>query len=245
MDAIVDQVATASPLRILVILTVMTFVPGLILSMTAFLRIIIVMGFLRNAIGLAQMPPNQVLIGLSLFLTWFVMGSVIEVAYDDAVVPYMAGAIEEQEAATAALAPFKEFMLGQTRDKDLALMANLARAEPFASPEDVPLRILVPSFITSELRVAFSIGFLLFVPFLIIDLSTAALLNALGMIMLPPTAISLPLKILVWEDAAGQTQVTANRVLFLALRHRILGERETLQAVAGALERLVRAAAGR
>lgn len=203
MDAIVDQVATASPLRILVILTVMTFVPGLILSMTAFLRIIIVMGFLRNAIGLAQMPPNQVLIGLSLFLTWFVMGSVIEVAYDDAVVPYMAGAIEEQEAATAALAPFKEFMLGQTRDKDLALMANLARAEPFASPEDVPLRILVPSFITSELRVAFSIGFLLFVPFLIIDLSTAALLNALGMIMLPPTAISLPLKILVFVLADG------------------------------------------
>lgn len=181
----------------------MTFVPGLILSMTAFLRIIIVMGFLRNAIGLAQMPPNQVLIGLSLFLTWFVMGSVIEVAYDDAVVPYMAGAIEEQEAATAALAPFKEFMLGQTRDKDLALMANLARAEPFASPEDVPLRILVPSFITSELRVAFSIGFLLFVPFLIIDLSTAALLNALGMIMLPPTAISLPLKILVFVLADG------------------------------------------
>lgn len=203
MEGVVEQLSNGAPLRVLVFLTVMTFLPGIILSMTAFLRIIVVMGFLRNAIGLAQMPPNQVLIGLSLFLTWFVMGDVIDVAITQGVTPYMDGQILEMEAAEKAVAPFKTFMLEQTRGKDLALMANLAGADAFGSPEDVPLRILVPSFITSELRVAFSIGFLLFIPFLVIDLATAALLNALGMIMLPPTAISLPFKILVFVLADG------------------------------------------
>jgi flagellar biosynthetic protein FliP len=203
MDGLIESIGSGSPLRVLVFLTVLTFLPGLFLSMTAFLRIIIVMGFLRNAIGLAQMPPNQVLIGLSLFLTWFVMGDVVDVAYQDGVVPYMAGEIQEPEAATRAIAPFRRFMLDQTRDRDLALMANLGKAADFESPDDVPLRILVPAFMTSELRVAFSIGFLLFVPFLVIDLATAALLNALGMIMLPPTAISLPFKVLVFVLADG------------------------------------------
>ncbi|MGF1510197.1 MAG: flagellar type III secretion system pore protein FliP [Myxococcota bacterium] len=203
MDAALESIGTGAPLRVLVFLTVLTFLPGLILSMTAFLRIIIVMGFLRNAIGLAQMPPNQVLIGLSLFLTWFVMGNVLEVAYQDGVAPYMAGELDEPEAASRTLAPFRAFMLEQTREKDLALMANLAEVDAFETPEDVPTRVLVPAFITSELRVAFSIGFLLFIPFLVVDLATAALLNALGMIMLPPTAISLPFKVLIFVLADG------------------------------------------
>lgn len=203
MEGLIDNLGSAAPLRVVVILTLLTLIPGLVLSMTAFLRIILVMGFLRNAIGLAQMPPNQILIGLSLFLTYFVMGDVVDRSLEQGIVPYMEQQIDESEAFTRSLAPFREFMLEHTRERDLALMANLGQAEPFAGPEDVPTRILVPAFITSELRTAFSIGFLLFVPFLVIDVSTAALLNALGMIMLPPTAISLPFKVLIFVLADG------------------------------------------
>ncbi|HJL41571.1 MAG TPA: flagellar type III secretion system pore protein FliP [Myxococcales bacterium LLY-WYZ-16_1] len=209
MESVIEQLSTGTPLRILVLLTLLTFLPGLLLSMTAFLRIIIVMGFLRSAIGLAQMPPNQVLIGLSLFLTWFVMGDVVQESLDRAVIPYSQGQIEEIELGNRAVQPFRRFMLEETRQKDLALMANLAELEEMEGPEDVPLRVLVPAFIASELRVAFSIGFLLFVPFLVIDLATAALLNALGMIMLPPTAISLPFKILVFVLADGWSLLVA------------------------------------
>jgi flagellar biosynthetic protein FliP len=203
MEGLIDNLGSAAPLRVVVILTLLTLLPGLVLSMTAFLRIILVMGFLRNALGLAQMPPNQILIGLSLFLTYFVMADTVDIAFERGVVPYMNEQIDESEAFRNTLEPFRGFMLEQTREKDLALMANLSHAESFAGPEDVPTRVLVPAFITSELRTAFSIGFLLFVPFLVIDLSTAALLNALGMIMLPPTAISLPFKVLVFVLADG------------------------------------------
>jgi flagellar biosynthetic protein FliP len=203
MEGLIDNLGSAAPLRVVVILTLLTLLPGLVLSMTAFLRIILVLGFLRNALGLAQMPPNQILIGLSLFLTYFVMSDHVDAAFERGVVPYMNEQLDESEAFRSTLEPFRAFMLEQTREKDLALMANLSRAESFAGPEDVPTRVLVPAFITSELRTAFSIGFLLFIPFLVIDLSTAALLNALGMIMLPPTAISLPFKVLVFVLADG------------------------------------------
>ena len=203
MEGLIDNLGSAAPLRVVIILTLLTLLPGLVLSMTAFLRIILVMGFLRNALGLAQMPPNQILIGLSLFLTYFVMADTVDVAFERGVVPYMNEQLDESEAFRKTLEPFRGFMLQQTREKDLALMANLSRADSFAGPEDVPTRVLVPAFITSELRTAFSIGFLLFIPFLVIDLSTAALLNALGMIMLPPTAISLPFKVLVFVLADG------------------------------------------
>jgi len=203
MEGLVENLGTAAPLRVVVILTLLTLLPGLILSMTAFLRIILVMGFLRNALGLAQMPPNQIMVGLSLFLTYFVMSETIDESLANGVVPYMDEQIDEGQAFQASLAPFRTFMLEQTRERDLALMANLGGAGAWSGPEDVPTRILVPAFITSELRVAFSIGFLLFIPFLVIDLSTAALLNALGMIMLPPTAISLPFKVLIFVLADG------------------------------------------
>lgn len=203
MESLIDNLGSAAPLRVVAILTLLTLVPGLVLSMTAFLRILLVMGFLRNALGLAQMPPNQVLIGLSLFLTYFVMADHIDLAFEKGVVPYMNEEIDESDAFQRTLGPFRSFMLEQTREKDLALMANLGKAGTFEGPDDVPTRVLVPAFITSELRTAFSIGFLLFIPFLVIDLSTAALLNALGMIMLPPTAISLPFKVLVFVLADG------------------------------------------
>ncbi|NJK89489.1 MAG: flagellar type III secretion system pore protein FliP [Myxococcales bacterium] len=212
MESVVENLGSASPLRVVVLLTLLTLVPGLILSMTAFLRIILVMGFLRNAIGLAQMPPNQILIGLSLFLTYFVMADHVDQSMREGVTPYMEGRLTELEAVERSLEPFRRFMLEQTRERDLALMANLAKVDAFEGPEDVPTRVLVPAFITSELRVAFAIGFLLFIPFLVIDLSTAAVLNALGMIMLPPTAISLPFKILVFVIADGWSLMVASLV---------------------------------
>jgi flagellar biosynthetic protein FliP len=171
--------------------------------MTAFLRIIVVFGFLRQALGLPGTPPNQVMIGLALFLTWFVMAPAVDRIWTGAVAPYSAGQLTELEAFDAGTLPLREFMLRQTRERDLALMLNLAEAPDYEGPEDLPLRVVVPAFVLSELRTSFAIGFLLFVPFLVIDLATAAFLNALGMIMLPPTAIALPFKLLVFVLADG------------------------------------------
>lgn len=197
------DVATAAPLRILILFTVLAMLPGLIISMTAFLRIVLVMGFMRNAIGLQQMPPNQVIIGFSLFLTYFVMAPVLTEVYNDSVTPFMAGEMSEMDALETAIGPMRDFMLAQTRERDLALMANLADTPEFDTPEGVPIRVILPAFVVSELRTAFAIGFLLFVPFLVIDLSIAALLNALGMIMLPPTMVALPFKLLLFVLADG------------------------------------------
>ena len=197
------DVATAAPLRILILFTVLAMLPGLIMSMTAFLRIVLVLGFMRNAIGLAQMPPNQVIIGFGLFLTYFVMAPVLTEVYQSAVTPFMAGEMSEMDAFETAIEPMRNFMLAQTRERDLALMANLADTPEFDTPEEVPLRVILPAFVVSELRTAFAIGFLLFIPFLVIDLSIAALLNALGMIMLPPTMVALPFKLLLFVLADG------------------------------------------
>ncbi len=212
MGPILQELSTATPLRVLVFLTLLTFIPGIVISMTAFLRIILVLGFTRTALGLQQMPPNQVLVGLSIFLTYFVMGGVIDKVYVDAAQPYMEGRIDEEELLKRGSEPFKKFMLAQTRDRDLALMANLAHTPAFGSPDDVPMRVIVPAFVVSELRIAFSIGFLLFIPFLVIDLAVAALLNALGMIMLPPTAIALPFKLLIFVLADGWSLIVGSLV---------------------------------
>ena len=197
------DVATAAPLRILILFTVLAMLPALVISMTAFLRIILVLGFMRNAIGLQQMPPNQVIIGFGLFLTYFVMAPVLTEIYQDSVTPFMSGEMSEMDALETAIEPMRNFMLAQTRERDLALMANLADTPEFDTPEGVPLRVILPAFVVSELRTAFAIGFLLFVPFLVIDLAIAALLNALGMIMLPPTMIALPFKLLLFVLADG------------------------------------------
>ena len=212
MGPILQELSSASPVRVLVFLTVLTVLPGIALSMTAFLRILIVLGFLRNAMGLNQMPPTQVLIGISIFMTYLVMGPQLEESYTRGIEPYLAGKIAEPEAAEAAVKPLREFMLRQTRNRDLALILNLADSPPIDTPDDVPLRVAVPAFILSELRTAFSIGFLLFVPFLVIELAVAALLNALGMIMVQPTAISLPFKLMVFVLADGWSLLVASLV---------------------------------
>jgi flagellar biosynthetic protein FliP len=190
-------------IQVLALMTALTVLPALLLSMTAFTRIVIVLAILRQALGTPQTPPNQVLIGLSLFLTLFVMSPVMTRAYNEAVVPYMAG---EQDAMTAgqhALVPLRAFMLDQVRENDLKLFSDMSGHGPFTGPDDVPLAVLIPSFITSELKTAFQIGFLIFIPFLIIDLVVASVLMSMGMMMLSPMLISLPFKIMLFVLVDG------------------------------------------
>jgi flagellar biosynthesis protein FliP len=185
-------------LQVLILMTVLTLLPAIVLMMTAFTRIVIVLAILRQALGAGQTPPNQVLVGLALFLTLFVMGPVVQRINADAVQPYMAGTIETTVALERALVPLKGFMLEQTRESDIATFVRISGGKGFASKDDVPLAILVPSFITSELKTAFQIGFLLFIPFVIIDLVVASVLMSMGMMMLSPVLISLPFKIMLF-----------------------------------------------
>lgn len=190
-------------IQVLALMTALTLLPALILSMTAFTRIIIVLAILRQALGTPQTPPNQVLVGLALFLTLFVMTPVFQDAYDSAVVPYMAGEAEALDAGKAALGPLKQFMLSHSREADLELFAGIAGVEDLESPEQVPVSVLIPTFITSELKTAFQIGFLVFIPFLIIDLVVASVLMSMGMMMLSPMLISLPFKIMLFVMVDG------------------------------------------
>lgn len=187
----------------LVLLTSLTFLPALLLSMTSFTRILIVLGLLRTAIGTQSSPPNQVLVGLALFLTFFVMSPVLDKAYNDAYLPFSENKIGAEEAMTRGVEPFKEFMLKQTRQADLAMFAKLARAEPIQGPEQISLRILLPSFVISELKTAFQIGFTIFIPFLIVDLVVASVLMSMGMMMVPPATISLPFKLMLFVLVDG------------------------------------------
>jgi flagellar biosynthetic protein FliP len=204
----VDQLANGQQtyslsIQVLALMTALTVLPALVLSMTAFTRIVIVLAILRQALGTPQTPPNQVLIGLSLFLTYFVMSPVMSRAYDEAVVPYMAGEQDAFTAASNALVPLTDFMLDQVRESDLALFTELSGEGAFAGPEAVPLRVLIPTFITSELKTAFQIGFLIFIPFLVIDLVVASVLMSMGMMMLSPMLISLPFKIMLFVLVDG------------------------------------------
>ena len=203
MDTILTEASAATPIRLLFFLTILTVVPAAVICATSFLRTLIVLGFVRMSLGLQQMPPNQVLIALSLFLTYFVMGSTADQIYEGGVVPYLSGDIEEREFAKKVVGPLKAFMLSHTKDQDLTMMANLAQVPGSFSADSIPVRIVTPAFIVSELRMAFSIGFLLFVPFLVIDIAIAAMLNALGMIMLPPTVVALPFKLMIFVLADG------------------------------------------
>jgi flagellar biosynthetic protein FliP len=190
-------------IQILLLMTALTLLPSLLLAATSFTRIVIVLAILRQAIGMPQTPPNQVLVGLALFLTFFIMAPILERVNEDALQPYLDGRIELTEAAGKAEAPMREFMLSQTREPDLALFANLAGSEGFASADDVPLTVLLPSFLTSELKTAFQIGFLTFIPFLIIDLVVSSVLMSMGMMMLSPMLISLPFKIMLFVLVDG------------------------------------------
>ncbi len=185
-------------LQVLILMTVLTLLPAILLMMTAFTRIIIVLAILRQALGAGQTPPNQVLVGLALFLTLFVMAPVVTRINTDAVQPYLAGTIETTVALEQAVTPLKGFMLEQTRETDIATFVRIAGGKGFAQKDDVPLNILVPAFVTSELKTAFQIGFLLFIPFVIIDLVVASVLMSMGMMMLSPVLISLPFKIMLF-----------------------------------------------
>ncbi|OIP17282.1 MAG: flagellar biosynthetic protein FliP [Comamonadaceae bacterium CG_4_9_14_3_um_filter_60_33] len=187
----------------LVLLTSLTFLPALLLSMTSFTRILIVLGLLRTAIGTQSSPPNQILVGLALFLTFFVMSPVFDRVHTEAYLPFSGNKINAEQALDRGVAPFKEFMLKQTREADLALFAKLANVPPMDGPEQVSLRILLPSFVISELKTAFQIGFTIFIPFLIVDLVVASVLMSMGMMMVPPATISLPFKLMLFVLVDG------------------------------------------
>jgi flagellar biosynthetic protein FliP len=190
-------------LQTLILLTSLTFLPAAVLMMTGFTRIIIVLSLLRQALGTQSAPPNQVMIGLALFLTFFVMSPVMDKIYVDAYQPLAENAITMQEAMDKGVGPLKEFMMKQTREDDLALFANMAQVNSIATPDDVPLRVLVPAYMTSELKTAFQIGFAIFIPFLIIDMVVASILMAMGMMMVSPVIVALPFKLMLFVLVDG------------------------------------------
>ena len=194
-------------MRIMIGLTVLAIVPALLMSLTAFLRIIIVLSMLRHAIGMQETPPNSVLIGLALFLTMITMSPVLQKINQDAFQPLMAGRMSMEAAYDKGIQPLREFMVRQTREQDLALMVELSKATPPSSMADVSNVQLIPAFMLSELRAAFQIGFVIFIPFLLIDLIVSSILMALGMMMMPPTTIALPLKILMFIIIDGWSLV--------------------------------------
>jgi len=190
-------------LQIVALMTALTLLPALLLMMTSFARILIVLSILRQALGLMQAPSSQILIGLSLFLTFFIMAPVFDRIYGEALQPYLDEKISLQQMAERAKQPLRQFMLGQTREADIALFARIGKAAEYQTPDDVPFTVLVPAFVTSELKTAFQIGFLLFIPFLIIDLVVASVLMSMGMMMLSPMIISLPFKIMLFVLVDG------------------------------------------
>jgi flagellar biosynthesis protein FliP len=198
-----DDTDYALPIQLLLLLTILSLAPAIMILMTSFTRLIVVFGILRTALGMQQSPPTQVIIGLSLFLTLFIMYPVIERVNEDAVKPYLAGEVTQQIALDRASEPVKQFMLSQTREKDLMLFMDMGQIEMFETAKDVPLHVLVPAFVISELRIAFQIGFMLFLPFLIVDLIVASVLMSMGMMMLPPVMISLPVKLLLFVLTDG------------------------------------------
>jgi len=190
-------------IQTLILLTSLTFLPAAVLMMTGFTRIIIVLSLLRQALGTQSAPPNQVMVGLALFLTFFVMSPVMDKIYLDAYQPLSENKITMQEAMDKGALPLKEFMLKQTREADLALFANMAKVDKIATPDEVPLRVLVPAFMTSELKTAFQIGFAIFIPFLIIDMVVASILMAMGMMMVSPSIVALPFKLMLFVLVDG------------------------------------------
>ncbi|MFJ4348180.1 flagellar type III secretion system pore protein FliP [Pseudomonas sp. NPDC089401] len=190
-------------LQILLIMTALSFIPAFVILMTSFTRIIIVFSILRQALGLQQTPSNQVLTGMALFLTMFIMAPVFDRVNQDALQPYLSEQMTAQQAIEKAQGPLKDFMLAQTRQSDLDLFMRLSKRTDIAGPDQVPLTILVPAFVTSELKTAFQIGFMIFIPFLIIDMVVASVLMAMGMMMLSPLIISLPFKIMLFVLVDG------------------------------------------
>ncbi len=192
-----------STIKILVLLTILTLAPAILIMMTAFTRIIVVFSFLRQAMGTPQMPPNQLMMGLALFLTFFVMAPAFNKINNDALQPYLSNKISQDDAIEKALAPLRTFMFNQTRDTDLSLFISLAKVHQPKTRADVPTTVLIPAFVLSELKTAFQIGFIIYLPFLVIDMVAASVLMAMGMMMLPPVVVSLPFKIMLFVFIDG------------------------------------------
>ncbi|RMG60640.1 MAG: flagellar biosynthetic protein FliP [Deltaproteobacteria bacterium] len=202
----------SSPLELLVIFTLLSILPAILVMCTSFTRLVVVFSFLRQAMGTPQVPPSQVIVGLSLFVTLFIMSPVLDRVYTEAYLPYRQAKISGEAAFSRAEAPLKEFMLKQVNEKDLALFLNMAKVEKPKRPEDLPLRVVVPAFAVGELKKAFQIGFLLFLPFVVIDMVVASVLLSLGMMMLPPVMISMPFKLLLFVLVDGWDLIVVSMV---------------------------------
>lgn len=200
-------------LQILIMLTILALVPSILIMMTSFTRTIIVLSFTRNALATQQMPPNQVLVGLALFITIFIMAPVFTQIQQEALIPYMDGDITQTEALDRGMLPLRDFMFRQTRDKDLALFIHYSRSPNPVTRADVPTSVLIPAFVISELKTAFQIGFVIFVPFIVIDMVVASTLMSMGMLMLPPVMISLPIKILLFILVDGWHLITRSLII--------------------------------
>lgn len=202
-----------SVLQLVILLTVLTLAPAILIMLTSFTRIIVVLAFVRSSLATQQMPPNQILIGLALFLTFFVMAPTLQTVNNNALQPYLREEINQDEAYTRGMAPLREFMFQQTREKDLALFVKMSGMERPRNFGDIPNYVLIPSFVISELKTAFQIGFIIFIPFLVIDMVVASALMSMGMMMLPPMMISLPFKILLFILVDGWDLVIQSLVL--------------------------------
>jgi flagellar biosynthetic protein FliP len=204
--------STGHLVQLLLMLTVLSLAPAILITVTSFTRIIVVLSFLRSALGTQQTPPNIVLVSLALFLTGFVMAPSLQSSYDNGIAPLIENKIDDTTAFDRTVAPLHDFMMGHVRSQDLQLFTGMAKLEPSAEPKDTPLRTLVPAFMVSELRRAFEIGFLLFLPFLVIDIVVASILMSMGMMMLPPVTISLPFKLIFFVLVDGWYLVAGSLV---------------------------------
>jgi flagellar biosynthetic protein FliP len=217
VDPNADSGKVGVVMQIFLLLTVLSLAPSILVMVTSFTRIAIVLSLLRQAIGSNQLPPNQIIIGLSLFLTFFIMAPVWQNVHQHALKPYLANEISSQDALEKAQVPVRKFMTRQTREKDLALMVNVAKLQRPNNIDEVPFHVLVPSFIISELKTAFQIGFMLYVPFLVIDMVVASVLLSMGMMMLPPVMVSLPFKLMIFVLTDGWYLIVGSLVKSFAL----------------------------
>jgi flagellar biosynthetic protein FliP len=212
MTSATGQVQMSMPVQIMILMTLLTFVPAIIISLSSFTRIIIVFHFLRQALGTQEAPSNQILIGLALFLSLFIMGPTLTAMYDNAYQPWSKGQIDQDQALERGTQPLKQFMLKSTREKDLELFVELSGGPKPKGPEDLSMRAIMPAFMISEIKTAFQIGFVLFLPFLVIDMVVASVLLSMGMMQLPPVMVSLPFKVLLFIMVDGWGLVVASLV---------------------------------
>lgn len=213
-----DPDAFVPALKIIALLTILGVAPAILLMMTSFTRIVVVLSFVRQALGTQTMPPNQVVLGLALFLTYFTMGPVIDVIQERALTPYLEKAITQEQAVNETLAPLRTFMLREVKESDLEAFFNIAKLPKPKTMEDVPMRVLIPSFVVSELKTAFQIGFLIYIPFLVIDMVVSSILMGMGMMMLPPTVVSLPFKLVLFVLVDGWGLIVDSLVRSFSIR---------------------------